>query len=48
MTAIDWLPSYARPGEGVVFDKATLRTGKLQDEALTYFKLVSQIGYLRA
>ncbi|MBD8089158.1 hypothetical protein IFT48_04120 [Pseudomonas fluorescens] len=42
MTAIDWLPSYARPGEGVVFDKATLRTGKLQDEALTYFKLVSQ------
>ena len=42
MNEIKWLPSYARPGEQVIFNKETLRTGKLQNEAMAYFKWVSQ------
>lgn len=41
MNEIKWLPSYARPGEQVVFDKATLRTGRLQEEATRFFLWVA-------
>lgn len=42
MNEIKWLPSYARPGEQVVFDKATLRTGRLQEEATRFFLWVAR------
>ncbi|AXH59556.1 hypothetical protein [Pseudomonas amygdali] len=42
MSEIKWLPSYARPGEQVVFDKATLRTGRLQEEATRFFLWVAR------